>query len=328
MPVKHQPKVSVIIPAFNAQDFIHIPLLALKAQTYKNFEIIVVNDGSVDLTNEAVEKHLPEFSELRLISQPNNGVSSARNTGIRNSRGEFIVFVDSDDKVESEFLEELVKRQKETDGDAVYCGFYKWSQEGSRKEPKKFTENDVLKKRLLKELSFHVGCLMVRRNTLIRNEIFFDERLCLGEDLLFIYTLLCKTKIFATEKYLYHHLHRNNSVMNTLWTEKHYQKNIQAMRIIKEEISEIYSEKDKKDIIELLQLEEFYSQLSYLWKLMLSHQFDLTKKLIQNGYLHLPPNTRKKIKGTKNIKKTNILKTQNTTIWRVVSFLSKKRKKI
>lgn len=328
MPEISQPKVSVIIPAFNAQDFIHVPLTALKTQTYKNFEVIVVNDGSTDLTYETAEKHASDFSDINIINQPNRGVSSARNTGIRNAKGIFVVFVDSDDRVEPNFLAELVKRQEETNGDVIYCGFYKWGKTGSRRQPQIFSETNVLHKRLRKELSFHVGCLMVRKELLTSHSILFDEDLTLGEDLLFIYTILCYTRIYAVEKYLYHHLYRNDSVTNAQWKEKDYKNNIVAMCTIRNKISSLYSNPDREDVITLLQLEQLDSQLSYLWRVMLTHNFELAKQLIHDGYLDMPRKVLAKINDSKRKKKIIILKTQSTILWRIVSFLSINRKKL
>lgn len=88
------PKVSVIIPVYNAESFIEEALESALAQTYKNIEIIVVNDGSTD---KSYEKIKPYLASIKYISQENKGVSSARNNGIRQSKGELIAFLDSDD---------------------------------------------------------------------------------------------------------------------------------------------------------------------------------------------------------------------------------------
>jgi len=98
-----RPAVSVIIPAYNAAGFISETLQSVFAQTYRDFEIIVVNDGSPDTA--ALEAVLRPFADrLVYLPQENRGVSAARNTGIRAARGRYVAFLDSDDLWEPEFL--------------------------------------------------------------------------------------------------------------------------------------------------------------------------------------------------------------------------------
>lgn len=99
--------ISVIIPAYNAEKFIKETIDSVKKQTYTSWEIIVVNDGSKDLTAAIVTKELSE--NIHLINQENQGVSAARNNGISYAKGEYIVFFDADDLMTPEFLSEKVK---------------------------------------------------------------------------------------------------------------------------------------------------------------------------------------------------------------------------
>ncbi len=99
--------ISVVIPLYNKADSIGRTLESLQRQTYKDFEIVVVNDGSTDGGEKIVEKFVGP--RLRLINQSNGGVSVARNAGIQNSKGEYIALLDSDDEWEPEFLETVVK---------------------------------------------------------------------------------------------------------------------------------------------------------------------------------------------------------------------------
>lgn len=322
-----RPTISVIIPAYNAEEHIHIPLESLSEQSYKDFEIIVVNDGSTDKTSEIISSFTESLPTITLINQQNNGVSNARNNGLRQAKGEYVIFIDGDDKVEKNFLEALLQRLEETGGNAAYCGFYKWGDSACRKEPECFSEENILKKRLMRKISFHVGCLMIRRDFLLSEKIFFNESLSLGEDLLFIYTLLCKTKVFSVNKYLYHHLYRNNSVMNKTWTQKDYQKNIETMDVICKTVGEICIDTDKDEILSLLEIEKFSAQLSYLWKLMLHRHYKLAKTLISDGYLEITKANLNKIKEKKKVKKYMILKSENTFMWAAVSYISIKKKR-
>ena len=99
-------KVSIIVPAYNAQDTIEKCLESLLGQTYKNIEVVVINDGSVDNTLKIIDK----FNDIRLkvTSTENRGISAARNLGIKNSTGEFICFCDADDFYEKNYVEKLL----------------------------------------------------------------------------------------------------------------------------------------------------------------------------------------------------------------------------
>src|SRR5574344_334869 len=102
------PKVSVIIPAYNAETCLGKCLDSIFNQTFKDFELIVVNDGSTDKTREICERYASQHSNMAVISQRNEGLSCARNAGINICQGEYIAFIDSDDYVEKEWLESYI----------------------------------------------------------------------------------------------------------------------------------------------------------------------------------------------------------------------------
>lgn len=118
------PLVSIIIPTYNSSDYITETLTKLEKQTYPNFEIVIVNDGSKDNTSNVLREYGLTHSRLIIINKENGGVSSARNTGIRKAQGQFICFMDDDDEIDPNYLLKMYSRQHETGGDAIYCGLY------------------------------------------------------------------------------------------------------------------------------------------------------------------------------------------------------------
>ncbi|VEP18903.1 Glycosyl transferase [Hyella patelloides LEGE 07179] len=98
------PKISVVVPAYNVEKYIEAALLSLESQSFKNFEALVVDDGSIDKTPEIVESFCAKDSRFKLLRKPNGGLSSARNYGIRHARGEYIALLDGDDVYNSEKL--------------------------------------------------------------------------------------------------------------------------------------------------------------------------------------------------------------------------------
>lgn len=102
------PSVSIIVPVYNVEKHLNRCLDSLVTQDYKNFEIILINDGSTDTSEKICLDYSKKFKNIKLVTQHNQGVSAARNTGIRNSSGEYITFVDSDDYVTTDYLSYLV----------------------------------------------------------------------------------------------------------------------------------------------------------------------------------------------------------------------------
>jgi len=114
------PKVSIIVPAYNASNYIEKCIDSLLNQTLKDIEIIIVNDGSTDDTAEKLSKY---EDEIKVITQKNVGVASARNKGLSVANGEYIAYVDSDDWIESNMFELLYNKAKENNYDVVECDF-------------------------------------------------------------------------------------------------------------------------------------------------------------------------------------------------------------
>ena len=114
--------VSVIIPAYNIEDYIGRCLDSVLSQTYKNLEILVVDDGSSDCTGEILDDYEKKDQRIRVIHKENGGVSSARNIGIEAATGDYIGFVDGDDLMEPEMYKTLVNLLKEENADIAHCG--------------------------------------------------------------------------------------------------------------------------------------------------------------------------------------------------------------
>lgn len=124
------PLVSIIIPTYNSSDYITETLTKLEKQTYPNFEIVIVNDGSKDNTSNVLREYGLTRSRLIILNKENGGVSSARNTGIRKAQGQFICFMDDDDEIDSNYLLKMYSRQHETGGCdllwALWPSYKKW----------------------------------------------------------------------------------------------------------------------------------------------------------------------------------------------------------
>ena len=102
------PKISVIIPVYNAESTLRRCVDSVLAQTYTDFECLLIDDGSTDKSGEMCDEYAAKDSRVRVFHKENGGVSSARNVGLDNAKGEWITFLDSDDYIEEEFLGSIV----------------------------------------------------------------------------------------------------------------------------------------------------------------------------------------------------------------------------
>lgn len=106
---RRQPFVSVVMPAYNVEPFVDAAVASVRAQTFRDFELLVVDDGSTDGTSAVVERHAREDSRVRLLGQANAGISAARNLALRHARGSLIAILDSDDAWTPDYLEAQVR---------------------------------------------------------------------------------------------------------------------------------------------------------------------------------------------------------------------------
>lgn len=162
--------VSVVIPAYNAEKHIHRSLESVLTQTYSEFEVVVVNDGSVDQTSDVVRAYTDP--RIRLVEQPNAGVSAARNRGVEVARGDWIAFIDSDDRWEPRFLETVVSTARKFPGVVAVFTNFRDSVSGRLMIPEQHGEPRVLESYFSFLLRNRQGmgssCVLVDRETLSR----------------------------------------------------------------------------------------------------------------------------------------------------------------
>ncbi|MDU6983133.1 MAG: glycosyltransferase family 2 protein [Terrisporobacter othiniensis] len=117
--------VSIIVPVYNNEEYLDECIESIMNQTFKNIEVILVNDGSTDESGWICNNYAKKDNRVVVIHSENNGVSIARNIGINNARGNYIIFCDSDDWIENDYVEVLYNEIINNNTDAVYCGIYR-----------------------------------------------------------------------------------------------------------------------------------------------------------------------------------------------------------
>lgn len=214
--------ISIVVPVYKSEKTLGSCLESLMAQTYKDIEIICVVDGSPDCCGDICDAYAEKDQRIKVIKRENGGVSSARNRGIDEADGDYIMFVDSDDTVEHDYCEKMWKAHKETGSDMVICGFHHWFiGRDITKSPQNTGVYDVgnYAEDFLK--LYQDGFLNMPWNKLFKKELTgrFDTSLSLGEDLLFNMDYLesC-SKVTVISNALYHYIQEEKG--NTLSSKK------------------------------------------------------------------------------------------------------------
>lgn len=208
--------VSVIVPVYRAEKYINQCVDSLLGQTYHNIEVILVDDGSPDRSGAICDEYAAHDSRVKVIHQPNGGVSVARQTGMDNATGEYFIHADPDDWVEPTMIEELVAKAIEEDADMVICDYI--SENNYRQEynsmnlPLRPTADDLLRRLLLQQLHGSCWNKLVRRAC--SNNVTFTQDMTVFEDELFNLKILLSggvRRVSYLAKAFYHYRMNNES---------------------------------------------------------------------------------------------------------------------
>lgn len=186
--------ISIITPMYNAQKYVGQTIESVLAQTYPNWEMLIVNDGSNDACSEVVKKYAEKDSRIKLINQSNGGSASARNNALKSAQGRYICFLDADDLLLPTFFEKQLHFLKEKNAALVFSSYNRIDENGNEKlnpfiVPEKVTYNSLLK-------TCPISCLTSIYDKRIVGEQFFREDLkSLRDDFAFWLEMLKKIKV-------------------------------------------------------------------------------------------------------------------------------------
>lgn len=220
--------ISVIVPVYKAEKYLHRCIDSILAQTYTDFELLLIDDGSPDRSGEICDEYAKQDSRVRVFHKTNGGVSSARNLGLDNAKGDWITFVDADDYIHLDFLKEY-SRHEEVD---LVVGSFKvvgskeeWA--GSINERKyniQHIREEILRISLL--INFQTPwAKFFRREIIIANNLKFDEKIFSSEDWLFVLNYLKYSKSIQTNNREYYFYDRSNLFglsQNSIYFESYF----------------------------------------------------------------------------------------------------------
>lgn len=222
---QEMPRVSVIVPIYNVENYIQACIDSILTQTYPHIEIILIDDGSPDLCGKICDKYAALDDRIRVIHKENGGLSSARNAGLEFAIGEYIVFVDSDDTIHAKFIEILIGLCDQYDCDIAQCDFLVGAKD-SLKLPlnPKGSLAFYSGKQSVSMLCMGDPRYLVPWNKIYKRKLFYGIRYPEGrihEDEFTTYKILWKArKVVTTSQYLYYYLKRSDSIMGRKFSMK------------------------------------------------------------------------------------------------------------
>lgn len=291
-------KVSIIVPIYNSEKNLDRCVNSILRQSYKNLELILINDGSTDSSLDICNNFRKLNENIIVIDQKNMGVSAARNIGLRYATGDLIQFVDSDDYIDSDMTESLVNCIRENNADLVICGYKSIFQD--RVVLHKCKNNNQCEIKSLKEdfaelyldSMINSPCNKIYKIKFIQK--FFDENLSLGEDLLFNldYLKQCRN-ICLIETCFYNYIREDNNSLSSIYradmweiSKKLYNNTVQFCNDVFNENIEILTAVNTvllRNLFGTIQLLVYNSNKKRKLKIMLIEKF-ITDYQVFNAY--------------------------------------------
>ncbi|GFI51561.1 putative glycosyltransferase EpsJ [Lachnospiraceae bacterium] len=272
--VKH-PLLSVIVPIYNVEDYLNECIESIIKQTYKDLEIILVDDGSTDKSGIICDEYVKKDGRICVIHKTNKGLLEARLTGVEKAKGKYITFVDSDDWIVENMYEDLLRTLETSNAEIVICGIYRYWNESEIAYDIPCLDERVYKRRDIerkiipfmlwnickgrKELDPSLCSKIFARN-IIKDYLQKAQQLDIyfGEDTSVIYPMMLEVKsIVVVKKCYYYHRQRRKGEIASYITDKMYFENLYKLFIY---LKQIFEGSNYSDVL-LKQLDYFYMRL-------------------------------------------------------------------
>jgi glycosyltransferase involved in cell wall biosynthesis len=264
-------KVSIVVPIFNTEKFLVECLNSILVQTYKNIELILINDGSTDGSLDICKGFAEKDNRIIIIDKENTGVSNSRNVGIKKATGEYITFVDSDDWIEQNAIEVMVRSLEKNEVDVVRTNFSLDNEIGKidKKLLKIYTKSDInslVYHFLSADLPAYMCLFLIKRNLLVENNLYLNEELFMMEDTAFFVSLMkIVNSICITDIKTYNYRLNLNSNSNS---PKKYAKNIENILLVNKVIVGMLAD---EQLINIANITEFRIIKDFIYKMYCSN---------------------------------------------------------
>ncbi|MBQ3047621.1 MAG: glycosyltransferase [Clostridia bacterium] len=327
-------KISIIVPVYKVEQYLNKCVNSIINQTYKNLEIILVDDGSPDNCPKMCDDWAKKDGRIKVIHKQNGGVANARNVGIDSATGKYVGFVDSDDFIHPTMYEKLIDKIKKENADICACRFCNVYEDNKQKNVneiflEKLDSNNIITYLLTntsqeKQTYFEsYGIMGSVCRLLIKKSSIGDlrfENLKITEDLLFLLKLIKpNTKISVITDYLYYYFQRTSSAMHNFNKNK-IEERYKAFKII---LKEIENKVDKNTLNRF----KFYNYASLANEMLKNNQLELLKEYLKDDIfvgLNTKETYKAELKNTKNFKRKVGYFLVHKKMFRLYSFLIKK----
>ena len=232
--MKNRPIISIIVPVYNVESYLERCINSILNQTFKNFELILVDDGSTDGCKDICNEYKTKDKRIKVIHKENGGLSSARNAGLDIARGKYIGFVDSDDFINKDMYKTLFNTIQDNNSDMVICDYYKVNEDDINKFRNLKCNCENIKIKNLNNLEsidnlFLTGEKFIFAwNKLYKRDLFSDLRYEQGriyEDEYLAHRILYKCKkVSVIEVKMYYYVQRKGSLINSPFTVRRFDK--------------------------------------------------------------------------------------------------------
>lgn len=215
--------ISVIIPVYNVEKYIRKCFECLLKQTYKDLQIIVINDGSMDNSINIINEYIDKFKCIEIINQENMGASIAKNNGLKYAKGEYTLYIDPDDFIDEKMIETMYKSAVRNNSDIVLCGYYLYYQSTEKKvkveyelnSNKVYSNEKIIEMMLRHEIQGQLCNKLFKTKVLIENN-FAMEKGRVIEDIFPVFKVVCNVKrISYVDKILYYYRQHETSAIHT-----------------------------------------------------------------------------------------------------------------
>ncbi|WP_418417768.1 glycosyltransferase family 2 protein [Blautia sp.] len=217
--------ISIIVPVYNCEKYVGECIESILAQTYTDWELILINDGSTDSSEQICKRYIAKNSKIRLISKENEGVSVARQVGVGIAKGDFIAFIDGDDCIKNNYLQSLIALQQKYGADSVFVSFLCFNETGYVRNP--FYKNGVEHEEREVDISdfpfntwYASPCVwggIMSAKIIKESKLEFCKDYKTGEDMLFkLQYLLQSQKTVSSTDELYCYRQNPSSVLHTV----------------------------------------------------------------------------------------------------------------
>ena len=255
-----QGKISIIVPVYKVESELDRCVQSLMKQTYKNIEIILVDDGSPDQCPKLCEQYAKEDERIRVIHKKNGGLSDARNAGLNLARGEYVLYVDSDDYIEVDSCERLINATSEEQVDIVVgnaimekSNSYEKMIHSATPAGEIYSAKDFIEKAVRASQWYAPSWLnMYRRDFLLQNKLFFKVGIYFEDMQMLPRVFLRAKKVACIDGVFYHYIVRENSIMTSEKDEKKKKDSIQNLKEWKSQFDQIQDEELQKCLYGML----------------------------------------------------------------------------